>query len=112
MKYRDAIFLSDASGLRMTIGQAMQWKKLKSDRGIPDLFIMEPKRGYHGMMLELKKNKDEVFKKNGEVRQSTHIQEQKAILDKLTEKGYCAVWGMGFEHSRWLIDWYLGGANE
>ena len=55
-QYPKVVFLSDGSGVFKSnpVTQAM-WKGLKSSRGIPDLIILEPVKGFHGMVLEVKK---------------------------------------------------------
>jgi len=59
------------------------------------------------MYIELKKDSDEVYTKAGEIRQSEHIQGQNNMLIALRERGYYAEFGLGFEHTKSLIDGYL-----
>jgi hypothetical protein len=56
LQYPLVIFMSDiASGLRLSIGQAVKSKKLRSSRGQPDLFIAEsrPNQDYKNGITEL-----------------------------------------------------------
>jgi hypothetical protein len=105
-KYPDVIFLSDASGLKMTIGQAVKWSRLKSHRGIPDIIILAPRKGYHGLMIELKKTGTKIKKKNGEWKDD-HIQEQAYVLGKLERDGYLSGFCIGYEDAIQTIDNYL-----
>ena len=107
MAYPNVLFNSDLAGAtKLTIGQAVALKSLRSSRGVPDLFIMEPRSGYHGMFIELKAEGTKLFKKNGEP-VSDHIAEQIEFIDKLMKRGYLAVFGIGFEKTKILIDRYL-----
>lgn len=93
-----------AADLKLTIGQSAVVKdKLLHKRGYHDLTILEPKGKYHGLLLELKKDKSEVFKQNGELKRkynkktnSCHNEEQRDHLDKMRKKGYIADYGFGF----------------
>ena len=107
LRYPNIIFRSDAGGIRLTMGQAVQFKKLQSGRAYPDLFIAEPRGKYHGLYIEIKKNDDEYLKKDGTIRQNEHILEQFAMLLKLEKNGYAAVFGGGFTNCETIIDDYM-----
>lgn len=105
LQYPKVIFLSDASGLKLPIGLAVKFAKLKSGRGIPDICILEPRQNKHGLLIELKTKTP--YKKNGELKKDEHLKEQQQMLKRLTEKGYKAVFGIGFENTKQIIDKYL-----
>lgn len=105
-KYPDVIFLSDASGLKMTIGQAVKWAKLKSHKGIPDILILAPRKGYHGLMIELKKTGTKIQKKNGEWKDE-HITQQAYVLSRLESEGYLSGFCIGYDDAIQTIDDYL-----
>ncbi len=121
LKLRKILYRFDlAADLKLTMGQAMRMKKLQMDfKGYPDLFLCEPRVGYHGMYIELKKNKSEVFLKDGitykkkKIKRGNqvydHIQEQVLMQERLRDKGYFVVWGFGFEDTVEKIDLYLSG---
>lgn len=107
LQYPDVIFISDASGLKTSIGVAKQLKFLRSCRGIPDLIILQPNPPYHGLFIEIKRSHDEIFKKDGSLRSSTHIKEQASLLTKLSELGYFCAFGCGIDNCIRIIDTYL-----
>lgn len=114
MQYPKALFRTDfGSGMRMTIGQAVQHQKLQSSRAYPDIFIIEPRiendNGIKfGLFLELKKDDVKLFKKNGDRVKNEHFDEQWDMLDQLNKRGYIARFAIGFDEARRIIDRYLG----
>ena len=114
LKYPDVVYRFDiAADLYMTPGQANIIKnKLLHQRGFPDLTIFEPRGKYHGLMIEIKKDTAEVYKKSdGMIRQSRHIREQSEMLTRLTKKGYYATFGLGLNDCIQVIDRYLRAAE-
>ena len=108
LAYPKVIFTCDlASGMKLSIGQAVRAKKMRSSRGLPDLMIFEPKANFHGMFVEIKKEGTPIIKRNGELVADEHIQEQYEMLDKLQRKGYYAIFGIGLEETIKKIDIYL-----
>lgn len=109
VQYPDVIFRSDyGAGLRMTINQARRQRAQNGFiRGYPDLFIAEMRNGYGGLYIELKTEKARTFLKDGKTPATPHIKEQAQMLEKLEKKGYKAVFGIGFEQTKKIIDDYL-----
>ena len=106
-QYPKVMFNSDLSGAtKMTIGQAVQIKKLRSNRGWPDIFIAEARGESHGLWLELKAEGTKLLKKNGDF-VNDHIAEQNECLLRLIERGYEAYFAIGFENTKALIDEYF-----
>lgn len=105
LQYPDCMFTSESSGIRLTIGQAVKAKGLRSESKLPDLMILEPRGGYCGLFIELKK--ESVFLKNGRLSRDKHTQAQAAVLDRLKRKGYHAVFGCGLDKTINLIDTYM-----
>lgn len=64
--------------------------------GFPDIFLPVPRRGHHGLMVELKRVK------GGSV--ST---DQKKWLESLNSQGYLAVVAKGYEEAKKIIVDYL-----
>lgn len=117
LQYPSVTFRSDyASGLKLSIYQATQHKRLQSSRAWPDLFIYEPRtienKHYCGLAIELKKEGTSVVLKTGSrkghLSTNPHIQEQAAVLKNLIKKGFYADFGVGFDSTIKLIDWYMG----
>lgn len=116
IQYPNVDFWSDLSGIKLPIGQAKKVKDLKSGRGIPDLFIVEPKviqektgdaELYYGLFIEFKKSYDEIYTKNGEYRQNEHIKEQIEMKERLESKGYRHEFVYDFAQGKKIIDEYL-----
>ena len=107
LKYPNVLFNSDMAGIKLTMGQAVAAKNLRSHNGFPDLAIYEPKRGYNGLFLELKAQETKIHKKDGTF-VSEHVREQNYILEELKKRGFAATFSIGFDATRNFIDWYLG----
>lgn len=95
------------SGMKMTMWQATKAQHMRSQRGMPDMMILEPRGVYHGLFLELKKKGTRVFKADGSIVADAHIQEQASVLAKLNLKGYLALFAVGFEDATEKINKYL-----
>jgi len=104
-QYPNVIFNTDMSGIKLTMGQAIQAKLLRSDNGFTDIQIFEPREKLHGLFIELKK--ETPYKKNGELKKSEHLLEQIKMHDKLKERGYCVHLCWTFEMTKKAIDEYL-----
>ena len=125
IEYPEVDFLSDTVAfLQLSKGQAGRNSAIqKKGFRCPDLLILEPKKGYCGLFIELKTNSP--FKKNGELKSQKvsktttigktkvvvseydHLQEQQKSIDKLNKKGYLAMFSWGFEMTKEVIDNYL-----
>ena len=109
LQYPEVLFNSDLAGAtKLTMGQAVAMKALRSDRGWPDLFIAEPGKRfkYHGLFIELKKEGTKLWKKNGEPT-TPHIAEQVKMLEKLDARGYSVAFAIGFDQAKSIIDNYM-----
>jgi hypothetical protein len=73
----------------------------------PDILIFEARKGYFGLFIELKNQTP--FKKDGSIKasQKDHLKLQKECLEKLSSKGYYAVFSWGFDMTKKIIDEYL-----
>ena len=110
LRYPKALFHSDfGSGVKLTMGQAIRQKRQNGGRRAwPDLFIARPMpdKGYYGLMIELKREGARLRKKNGDYA-SDHIKEQSELLEELDGLGYMAVFAVGFDEAKKIIDEYL-----
>lgn len=107
LAYPKIIFLSESSGVRTSIGLATKLKKTRSSDVHLDLYILEAVKNYHGLILELKA--DSVYKKDGTLFKSEHLEDQQKTINKLMNKGYYASFACGFDEAKILIDNYLHG---
>ena len=106
-QYPSVIFFCDyAAGLHLPIHIAKRAKRLRSHRGLPDIFIAQPKENIHGLFIEFKKQRIKLFKKNGQYA-TPHIAEQAEMMKKLSEKNYAVSFACGFDEAKKIIDGYL-----
>lgn len=107
LQYPNVMFTSESSGLRVPIGLAVQMKKQRSNHKLPDMIILEPRKDFYGLMLELKNSEADYLKKDGTLRGDKHVQEQQKSLTELSKKGYLATFVGGFDEAKRVIDFYL-----
>ena len=107
VQYPDVYFMSDSSGLRLPMGLAVKAKKQRSKHAQLDLIILEPRGSYYGLIIELKKDEGEVFKKKGGFRKSEHVESQNKSIEHLKGKGYFCCYGFGFDNVKQIIHLYL-----
>lgn len=86
--------------------QAREQKRLSFGRGWPDLMIYEPRGEFCGLAIELKKMDAKLYKASG-LFASTHLEEQQAMLDLLTERGWVCGFAKGLENQMKMITDYL-----
>lgn len=130
LRYPDVLFHSDfGSGIKLTKGQAVRQKRQNGGlRAWPDMLIAKAKKmpkdelrfepqpgvdGYglcpewHGLFIELKREGTRLKKKDGSWA-SEHIAEQAEVLQKLEDEDYIAMFAVGFDQAKMIIDDYLG----
>ncbi len=108
MAYPWVIFTAESSGIRLTMGQAVKAKKQRSQRGLPDMMILEPSGRYHGLMIELKREGESPFKiKDGSLKAGQHLRDQADAIKQLKAKGYFACFCTGFDEAKEIIDAYM-----
>lgn len=99
---------------------AASHKAQRSSRGFPDFFMAKATPIYQGFFLELKKDHEEVYKKDGGFKKKTskvkvgkltievdHIQEQWDMIVRLRKEGYYADFGLGLEDCITKVNKYL-----
>jgi hypothetical protein len=109
LKYPKAKYCASLGGIRTSFKQAVKAKATGYVKGFPDLQICVPmERGdieggtlegggvYHGLFLEIKKDK-----------KSYATKEQKEWIAYLNEQGYCARVTKGLDESLQVIDDYF-----
>jgi len=105
-KYPKAEFNVDMSGFKLPPKLANKAKNLRSRRAWPDLFMPEPRKGYHGLYVELKIEGTQLKRKNGNW-STSHIAEQAEMLNLLSMRGYKAVFAVGIDEAMRIINQYL-----
>lgn len=83
-------------GGKRSIQTAVNMKRTGARKGTPDLFLLVPRGGFHGLAIELK------ILSGGKV-----SPEQIAFLNALAENGYMSVVCKGFEQAKETITAYL-----
>lgn len=106
MQYPKARIRSDYSGVKLHPSTGRKMAAINPHRGFPDLTIWERRGPYNGLAIELKKDGARLVKKNGEPA-TEHIKEQQEWLWHLEELGWAAVFAVGFDHARAVIDSYM-----
>ena len=108
IRFPKILFRADLGGVRLPIGLAAKLKKVNPDTaGWPDLQIVEARQGFHGLFLELKKERSLLYTKAGNFRKTAHLTRQKEILSLLAKRGYAAYFVCGFEEAKQAIEAYL-----
>lgn len=97
----DVLFCASAGGARTSISEAKRMKASGYKRGFPDVFIYEPRGGFHGLSIEMKKEKGGVVSKH-----------QKEWKQSLTAKGYKATVARGFDAAVQILEDYLNPAKN
>jgi hypothetical protein len=88
------------NGIRTTLGNAIKHKNAGAKKGIPDLFLPVPSGGFHGMYIEMKKEKG-----------GTISSEQKVWISLLKQQGYEAIVCRGADEAKQAIENYLYGRS-
>jgi hypothetical protein len=127
MKYPDAVFTSEQSGLFVTPSVMVMLKTTRSNHTKHlDWRLEEPRGGYFGLYLELKKEGTQLYKKDGVTlrvamnaiykgkgakkvkigEEDRHQLQSLSILDR-RQKGYAAFFAVGFDEAIAAVDWYM-----
>jgi hypothetical protein len=107
LQHPDVYFLSDAGGMRVTIGLRQEISRKSPNRyKVLDLTILAPRKGFAGLIIEVKKKGEKIKKRNGEY-VSEHIAAQAKSIAHLNSIGYCACFGIGYDECISIIQDYL-----
>ncbi len=109
LQYPSVLFHTDSSGELWTEAQRFRMAKINKGNGWPDLMIAHPVGSRHGLFLELKKNREAMFKADGVTFKTSLIVTQHKILMHLRGLNYAAYFACGFDEAKQLIDNYLSG---
>jgi len=106
-KYPQVWYRSDLGGVWLPFKLAKINKRLQRGRGFPDFSLPLRTVLYAGLYIEIKKSRDELFKKDGSMRGSKHIAEQRECLRWLRSQGFFAVFGAGLDNCMDVVDFYM-----
>jgi hypothetical protein len=96
LAYPNVLYCASAGGMRTSYLQAIKMKRTGYVKGFPDLFIYEPNQDYHGLAIEMKKEKGGVASP-----------EQKQWQEQLRNRGYASYICKGNEEAIKVIDEYF-----
>lgn len=124
LHYKNVIFNTDMSGMKLTQGQAVKASKLRSSSGFPDIQILEPRiygsgqiefedgqkntiPVFHfcGLFIEVKK--ETPYKKDGNLKKNEHLEKQNEFHKVLRKKGYMVQFVWSLDQAKKIIDNYL-----
>ena len=98
LAYPDALYCASAGGMWTSDSQRIKMARTGYVKGFPDLFIYEPRGEYHGLAIEMKKEKG-----------GTASPEQKRWQEQLRNRGYASYICKGSEEAIKQIDEYFNG---
>jgi hypothetical protein len=96
LAYPDALYCASAGGMWTSDSQRIKMARTGYVKGFPDLFIYEPSGEFHGLAIEMKKEKG-----------GTASPEQKRWQEQLRNRGYCSYICKGNEEAIKVIDEYF-----
>jgi hypothetical protein len=92
----DRLFWHTPNGGARDPRQAAQLKREGTKPGVPDYFLAFPQSHYHGLFLELKREKGGSLSKD-----------QKIVIAILREQGFFVEVGLGWMEASFIIEGYL-----
>ena len=107
LQYKNALFHSDVSAVKLPIQVAAKVNRLNNRSGHPDLMIYERSGKYIGLAIEIKREGQYPYKKDGTLKKNEHLEKQQKYLNDLEKRGWKAVFCTGFDEAKKVIDWYL-----
>lgn len=107
--YPDIEYRSDmSSGTKKDANMQNISNILQSGSGFPDTQIYEPRKGYVGIMIELKRVDSGAILKDGSLSSAEHIQNQHRKHERLRQRGWSVHFAEGSEEAiRIFENYYL-----
>lgn len=99
--YKNELLVAVPNGGKRHIKTALAMKQEGVSKGFPDLFLPVPNSQFHGLFIEMKRQKGGAVSK-----------EQKAWLEYLNSVGYQAVVCKGFLKAKEVIECYLNAVTR
>ncbi len=111
LQYPDVLFVSTGIPFNLRPQQGARIKAInKREFKCPDLILFEARRGYYGLLIELKAKT--IYKKDGTFLRNEHVEAQFDSIWKLQGRGHRASFAVGFDEAKKEIDWYLKGEKQ
>lgn len=107
LQYPNDIINIGLGGIKLPIGLAVKIKRNGHLRSFPDIFIYKPNSRFAGLAIEFKRTGEKIYRKDGTLRKIEHLQRQQEMLNLLNNKGYYAVFSIGFKATTELIKQYM-----
>ena len=108
LQYPGVIFTTESSGLRLTMRAAVVAKQCRNPKtGWCDIIVLEPKGGYHGLLIEVKKDESQLLTKKGVPKTDKHNLEQQSFARKVDAKGYRYLYACGLDMGIEIINDYM-----
>jgi len=104
-RYPKVLFTISIAGLRMTPMQGKRMKDAGYRKGTCDIFILEPRSGYHSLLIEMK----DISKRNVK---SAVSPEQCIFISEAIERGFKVVVCYGFDDAQKVLDFYFKGEQK
>lgn len=99
--YKNELLVAIPNGGKRHIKTAIAMKQEGVSKGFPDIFLPVPNSQFHGLFIEVKRQKGGTLSK-----------EQKAWIEYLNSAGYQAVMCNGFLEAKEVIECYLSDATH
>jgi len=99
--YKNELLVAIPNGGKRHIKTALAMKQEGVSKGFPDLFLPVPNSKFHGLFIEMKRQKGGMLSK-----------EQKEWIDYLNSAGYQAVVCKGFLEAKEVIECYLSDTTS
>ena len=106
VRYPHIYLKADISGVNVGAIKGRILKSLGNTKSHPDITIFEPKNGYNGLLIELKKTGINLKNKLGKWAKP-HYEAQAETINILNKRGYYATFAIGFTDAKNIIDKYL-----
>ena len=109
LAYPAVAYRTDKDGQYAKGGALWDKARQKGKKGFPDVVIAKSNGKYGGLVLELKNDGVQVYKKDGTLRSDEHLADQKWWLDWFASLGCYSSFAIGFDEARKYIDDYFKG---
>ena len=108
LHYPEAVFKSfKEDGRKRHVTDQKLFKRMHSGPGFPDIFVFEPRAGYHGLGIEVKRDGVTIKKKDGNLVADKQIRIEALMHHTLGTRGYLCYFGVGFDHAIQILTEYM-----